>query len=277
MASKASRLPGKVESGINKVGRGAKSAVDGAVAMTGKAVGFLEGPVAAAAMIIVAFLGLYALYKMFRSWECRPGKGTTAYSAGRTVSRHSAHIKKAKGESNSLAAAITAEATDNKHNDVRCAVALSGLRAVSGSLPGDAVEIDVNGANASDDTIVSNSLNDVRKWCQHKNLKDGKLNACDAIKAWKAECEMKAVTKTGTGLIKGAQYIVKAASKDNKKLGELALERTITGDALGITQGDAERIGLIAGALDSAASPVFDIEACQAPLADADVRKAGGC
>ena len=74
MASKASRLPGKVESGINKVGRGAKSAVDGAVAITGKAVGFLEGPVAAAAMIIVAFLGLWALYKMFRSWECRPGK-----------------------------------------------------------------------------------------------------------------------------------------------------------------------------------------------------------
>ena len=276
MASKASRLPGKVESGINKVGRGAKSAVDGAVAITGKAVGFLEGPVAAAAMIIVAFLGLWALYKMFRSWECRPGKGTTVYNAGRTIARHSAHIKKAKADSNSLAAAVAAESADNKHNDVRCAVALSGLRAVSETLPGDGADLAaVNGQNASDDTIISNSLNDVRKWCQHKNLKDGKLNACDAVKAWKAECEMKAATDTG--IAKGAAYIAKAATKDNKKLGELSLERTITGDALGITQADAERISGVAAALDTANPPGFTFEACNAPLADADIRKLNGC
>ena len=81
---------------------------------------------------------------------------------------------------------------------------------------------------------------------------------------------------TDTGIAKGAAYIAKAATKDNKKLGELSLERTITDDALGITQADAERISGVAAALDRQ-SPGFTFEACNAPLADADIRKLNGC
>jgi hypothetical protein len=284
-SNSAARLPSKVESGMNKVGRGAKSAVDGAVAMTGKAIGFLEGPVAAAAMIIVAFLGLWALYKMFRSWECRPGKGTTAYTAGRTIARHSARLKSGKGDKASLSKAVDAESDDGKHHDVRCTVAMAGLRAVSGTLTGSPVLLTTaNDDGMSPSTQISNSLRDVRVWCQHGQLQDGKLNACDAIKAWKAECELKSVTQGGAGaaagptLNAGAQFLVDAASANDKKKGALALERMITGDPVEITRSDVDRIKKVANDVDKTTlMATVTKEGCDGPLVDKDNKKAGKC
>ena len=285
-APSSSTLPSKVEDGINTVGRGAKRVVDGTVSLTGRVIGYMEGPVAALALVIIVFLGLWGIYKLFKQWDCRPGNGTTAYSAAKTIAHHSAVLKK-KGADGIQADAQT-EHDDNKQSDARCVLAFAHLRAVSGAIAGAQPVANLYDANADDVVKVGTSLRDVRVWCQPSTLKDKKLNACDAIKAWKAECEMAPLVPDAKGagpkITAGQTFLnqVIADGKDKKKK-DTGVGINMTGEPTVFNpELDTARMNKIRDTTDgkefvAAAVANASVTACQLPTSSSDIHKAAEC